>query len=163
MTTVTIKYVGHVPLHEEPITGSKRVWHYGQTETVDSTTSTILNTTGLFELNAPVVELAEHAAEHAAMGGFLQPVVAGAGIGAGGFAKHALAAGGAAGAHTATGIKAGDHIDEVLYFIGAGVAVTDIADITSEFSITGNNAVTNASGTDTTGGKLVIRWTKLTV
>lgn len=123
---------------------------------------------------APSDDLSDHVAQHTAMGGFataaqggkadtaLQPVVAGAGIAGGGFAKHALVTGGAAGAHAAAGIKTGDEIDEVIYFVGAGVAVTDILDLTAEFTITGADAIDNTAGTDTTGGKLIARWTKKT-
>ncbi len=93
----------------------------------------------------------------------LQPIVAGSGIGAGGFAKHAVVAGGSAGDFTVTGIKTGDELDEVLYFVGAGTAVTDISDLTAEYSITGTNTINNTGGTASTGGKLVVRWTKLTV
>jgi hypothetical protein len=102
------------------------------------------------------------AAEGAAAASAVQPVVAGSGIGGGGFAKHILLAGGAAGNFTATGIKVGDELDEVLYFIGAGTAVTDISDLTSQFTITGANTINNTGGTATTGGKLLVRWTKLT-
>lgn len=52
MATKTIKYIGTAPLPEEPITGSKRVWDYGQTQSVDSVVATQLLTTGLFEDDA---------------------------------------------------------------------------------------------------------------
>jgi hypothetical protein len=81
---------------------------------------------------------------------------------AGGFAKKALIAGGAAGNFTVTGIKVGDEIDLVLRFVGAGVAVTDVSDITSEFTITATNTINNTAGTNTTGDKLLILYTKLT-
>ena len=81
---------------------------------------------------------------------------------AGGFAKHAVVAGGAAGDFTVTGIAAADELNEVLYYVGAGVAVTDISDLTSEFTITGANTINNTGGTASTGGKLVVRYTKLT-
>jgi len=43
---------------------------------IDSVSATRLLTTGLFENNAPVVEVAEHQAEHAAMEGlFTSPVL----------------------------------------------------------------------------------------
>ena len=91
----------------------------------------------------------------------LQPVVFGAGIAAGGFAKHALVAGAAAGDVTVTGIKVGDVLGEVIYYIGAGTSVTNVADLTVEFTITAGK-INNTGGTASTGGKLLVRWTKLT-
>ena len=93
----------------------------------------------------------------------LQPIVAGAGIGGGNFAKHALVAGGAAGNFTVTGIKTGDELNEVIYYVGAGTAVTDISDLTAEFTISAANTINNAAGTNSTGGKLLVRYTKKTV
>ena len=52
MTTTTIRYLGDSPLREEPITGSKLVWDYGQTNTVDTVIASQLLTTGLFQNNA---------------------------------------------------------------------------------------------------------------
>lgn len=81
---------------------------------------------------------------------------------AGGFAKHALVAGAAAGDVTVTGIKTGDELDAVLHIIGAGVAVTDVADLTSEFTITATNKINNTGGTASSGDKLMVLWTKRT-
>jgi hypothetical protein len=92
----------------------------------------------------------------------LQPAVAGAGIHAGGFAKHKLVAGAAAGNVTVAGIKVGDELNEVVYFVGAGTAVTTVSDLTAEFSITGADTINNGSATSSTGGVLLVRWTKLT-
>ena len=80
----------------------------------------------------------------------------------GGFSKHALVAGAAAGDVTVTAIKAGDELDEVIYYVGAGVAVTNVSDLTAEFTITADGKINNTSGTASTGGKLLVRWTKLT-
>ena len=77
-----------------------------------------------------------------------------------GDAKHALVAGGAAGDITVTAIKAVDKLDEVIYFVGAGVAVTDISDLTAEFTISADGKINNTAGTASTGGKLLVRWTK---
>ena len=52
MTTSSIRYIGAEPLREEPITGSKRVWDYGQIQTVDTAIATQLLTTELFEDDA---------------------------------------------------------------------------------------------------------------
>ena len=44
----------------------------------------------------------------------------------------------------------------------AGTAVTDVQDLTSQFTISAANTINNAAGTASTGGKLLVRWTKLT-
>lgn len=81
---------------------------------------------------------------------------------AGGFAKHAVVAGGAAGNFTVTGILTTDELNEVIYYVGAGVAVTDVSDLTSEFTITASNTINNTGGTASTGGKLLVRYTRRT-
>ena len=81
---------------------------------------------------------------------------------AGGFAKHALVAGGAAGDIAVSAIKVGDELNEVIQFIGAGTAVTDVADLTSQFSITADGTINNTGGTASSGDKLLVRWTKKT-
>lgn len=73
-----------------------------------------------------------------------------------GFLKMARVAGGAAGNHTVTGITTADAIVGVLYFIGAGTDVTNVTDLTAEFSITATNTINNTGGTATTGGALVV-------
>ncbi len=70
----------------------------------------------------------------------------------------AVVAGGAAGDLIVTGIDTGDHLLEVLQYAGAGIAVTDVADLTSEFAITADDTINNGGGTNTTGSKLVVRW-----
>ena len=72
------------------------------------------------------------------------------------FIKTAVVAGGAAGDITVTGISTDDTLFTVLRFAGAGTDVTDIADLTVEFSITAENTINNTGGTSTTGGKLLI-------
>ncbi|MFO1147814.1 MAG: hypothetical protein U1E62_05490 [Alsobacter sp.] len=62
-----------------------------------------------------------------------------------------------------TGITADDRIDSVIFYAGAGTAVTDVADLTAEFTISADDEIDNTGGTDTTGGKLVIAWTDLTL
>jgi hypothetical protein len=93
---------------------------------------------------------------------FLQPIVAGSGIGGGGFLKKALIAGGAAGDHTVGAINTGDELVQVLQFVGAGVALTDIVDLTSEFTAS-TAKINNAAGTATTGDKLLVLWIKKTL
>ncbi len=73
------------------------------------------------------------------------------------FLKYALIAGGAAGNLTVTGIKTTDSLRLVLYFIGAGTAVTDVSNLTSEFTISATNTINNTGGTASTG-KLLVVW-----
>jgi hypothetical protein len=64
----------------------------------------------------------------------------------------ALIAGGAAGAHTVTGIATVDRLVSVLHYTPA----TDIVDLTSEFTISAADTIDNTAGTDTTGDKLLV-------
>ena len=80
----------------------------------------------------------------------------------GGFLGKAVTSGGAAGDHTVTGINTGDELFLVLYVAGAGTDVTDIADLTGEFSITAADTINNTGGTATTGGKLLALYYDLT-
>lgn len=75
--------------------------------------------------------------------------------------KSKIIAGGAAGDHTLAAIAVGDALVSVLRHIGAGVAVTDVTDITAEFAIAAGK-ITNALGTDTTGDKLHVLYNDLT-
>lgn len=70
----------------------------------------------------------------------------------------AVVAGGAAGNRTVTGITTIDVLTSVIRYIGAGVAVTDVTDLTSQFTITADNTINNTAGTNTTGDKLVVTW-----
>ena len=79
-----------------------------------------------------------------------------------GLPKHLLVTGDLAGDIAVTGIKTGDVLDEVIFYPGASVAITDILDLTAEFTITATNTINNAGGTATTDGKLLVRWTKKT-
>jgi len=80
----------------------------------------------------------------------------------GGFLGKAVINGGAAGDHTVTGINTGDELLLVLYVAGAGTDVTDVADLTGEFSITAADTINNTGGTATTGGKLLVLYYDLT-
>ena len=73
------------------------------------------------------------------------------------FLKYALIAGGAAGDHTVTGLVATDSLRLVLYFVGAGVAVTDVSNLTSECTVAAGK-INNTGHTNTTGGKLLVVW-----
>jgi hypothetical protein len=72
--------------------------------------------------------------------------------------KQTVVTGAAAGSHTVTGIATADSIRSVIYYPGAGTSVTNVTDITSEFTITGANTVSNAGFTNTTGGKFIVTW-----
>jgi hypothetical protein len=79
-----------------------------------------------------------------------------------GLPRHLLVVGDEDGDIAVAGILVGDTLEEVVYYVGAGVAVTDVEDLTSEFAISANGTINNAGGTDTTGGKLMVRWSKNT-
>lgn len=78
------------------------------------------------------------------------------------FFKVSVVAGGAAGNFTLTGVAVGDELQSVIHVAGAGSDVTDIADLTSEYSITAANTINNTGGTASTGGKLLVIWFDLT-
>lgn len=71
-----------------------------------------------------------------------------------GLIKQALIAGGAAGDHTVTGIKASDELVSVLHYT-TGAA---LADLTSEFSITAADTINNTGGTATSSDQLWVTW-----
>lgn len=82
---------------------------------------------------------------------------------AGGFLRQVAIAGGAAGALTVTGIASGDELVGVARLNRDAVAANiDLTTITSEFSITGADTISNAGGTDTTGDALLVTWLDLT-
>lgn len=66
--------------------------------------------------------------------------------------------GGAAGTLAVSGIAVGDQLLEVTYFVGAGTTVTNVSDLTAEFTINGAGTINNTAGTATTGGKLRVRF-----
>lgn len=71
-----------------------------------------------------------------------------------------VVAGASAGDVTVTGINAGDELVSVLFYTGSGTDVTEVVDLTSEFSITADDTINNATGTDTSGGDLKVLWRK---
>lgn len=75
-----------------------------------------------------------------------------------GVLKVAVIAGGAAGNHTVTGIRVGDELVSVIHVAGAGTDVTDIANLTSEFSVSADDTINNTGGTSSAGGKLLIHY-----
>src|SRR6266404_4000941 len=74
------------------------------------------------------------------------------------FLKFKLVTGGAAGNLTVTGIKTTDSLRLVLKFTGAGTAVTALADLTSEFTITGADTINNTAGTTTASSQVLVVW-----
>lgn len=72
--------------------------------------------------------------------------------------QQTIVAGAAAGDITVTGIAVGDILIAVTRYIGAGTAVTDVSDLTSEFTITAADTINNGGGTNTTGDKLQVWW-----
>jgi len=75
--------------------------------------------------------------------------------------KSSLLAGSAAGDHTLAAIAVGDALVSVLYVVGAGTTVTNVLDLTAEFTVAAGK-ITNAAGTNTTGGKLFVLYNDLT-
>ena len=69
--------------------------------------------------------------------------------------KQTIIAGGAAGDHTVTGIKARDTLVSVLHADFTDASETG-DDITSEFTISAADTINNAAGTDSSGGFLVV-------
>lgn len=74
----------------------------------------------------------------------------------------AVISGGAAGDHTVTGIAVGDVLELVIQFVGGGTDVTDVADLTGEFTIDSADTINNDGGTATSGDKLLVVWRDLT-
>lgn len=72
--------------------------------------------------------------------------------------RSAVVVGAAAGNITVTGLAAGATLTGVIQMIGAGTAVTDVANLTSQFTVTAANTINNTGGTDTTGSKLLVQW-----
>lgn len=75
---------------------------------------------------------------------------------AGGIIKRALVAGGAAGNITVTGIAVGDELIAVLHLVGAATTMTNLTDLTAEFTVSAANTINNTGGTSSAGGKLLI-------
>jgi hypothetical protein len=73
--------------------------------------------------------------------------------------KQVAIAGGAAGPLTVTGIKTTDRLISVLRVdLDATAANIDVDDLTSEFSISAADTITNAGGSATTGDKLIVTY-----
>jgi len=70
--------------------------------------------------------------------------------------------GGAAGNRTVSGIRVGDSLISVIQFGVDTGGIVGVADLTSEFTITGNDTINNTGGTDTTGDKLYVLYQDLT-
>ena len=68
----------------------------------------------------------------------------------------AVIAGGSAGPRVLTGITAKDQLLSVIHATAGGAVDGDFEDLTSEFSISGADEISNGGGTDTTGNKLIV-------
>lgn len=75
----------------------------------------------------------------------------------GGFLQVDLAAGGAAGNITITGIAVGDELAFVGVFATAA-SIATLTDLTAEFSVTAPNTINNTGGTATTSNQLMVIW-----
>lgn len=65
----------------------------------------------------------------------------------------AVVAGGAAGDHTATGIRPGDQLAAVIQEDGTGETLANLVD---EFTITAADTINNTGGTATTADRLIV-------
>lgn len=72
--------------------------------------------------------------------------------------KMKVVAGGAAGNFTVTGIKTTDSLVGVLRLVAAATTMTNVTDLSSEFTITATNTINNTSGTATSSDKLLVFW-----
>jgi hypothetical protein len=76
------------------------------------------------------------------------------------YQKTAVVDGAAAGDVTVAAIGGtDDHLDAVIFYALTDGAVSGVSDLTAEFTITDAATINNADGTDTTGGRLEVRWT----
>lgn len=74
--------------------------------------------------------------------------------------QKAIINGGAAGAHTVSGILLNDRLVCVWEQDGTSGLLTDLS---SEFTITADDTIDNTGGTSTAGDKLVVEWQTATV
>lgn len=81
-----------------------------------------------------------------------------AGGGSGSALERAVIPGGTAGELTVSGITTADELSAVIGYPITGGNVTDVVDLTSEFTITGGDEIDNTGGTDTTDYKLLVLW-----
>jgi hypothetical protein len=71
--------------------------------------------------------------------------------------KQSVISGGAAGAHTVTGIAVGDELVSVMEFATAA-SIATLTDLTSEFTISDTDEIDNTDGTATTSDALLVTW-----
>lgn len=109
--------------------------------------------TAILEAGAAITKGARLAADSVGRGVAVTPML-----------KRAIIAGGAAGALTVTGLLATDELIGVVQLdvaadtstSASGNKIQDAVDLTSEFTITAANTITNTGGTNTTGDKLMV-------
>lgn len=68
--------------------------------------------------------------------------------------RMAIIAGGAAGAHTVTGVKSSDKLTAVIHHTAGALPVN----LTSEFTISDDDEIDNTGGTATTADALEVWW-----
>ena len=71
--------------------------------------------------------------------------------------KTAIINGGTAGNHTVSGIRAGEVLAFVWHFTPHDTAQV-FASLTSEFTISADDTINNAGGTDTSSDQLLVGW-----
>lgn len=74
----------------------------------------------------------------------------------------AVATVGDKGSTLCAGIRRRDRLLSVVYVAGAGMAVTDVSDITSEFDINVDGYIDNTDRGIDRGGKLLVSWLRPT-
>src|SRR6266550_4663035 len=72
--------------------------------------------------------------------------------------NHLLVNGAVAGNVTVSGITTGSTLLEVLHHVYTAGVLTNITDLTSEFTITATNTINNTGGTSSNTNKLMVRW-----
>jgi hypothetical protein len=73
-----------------------------------------------------------------------------------GYTRVAVVPGGPAGPVPAPDVRLTEALVGVIYYPGAGTAVTDVVNLTGQFTIAADGIISNNGGTDTSAGKLLL-------
>ena len=73
-----------------------------------------------------------------------------------GYSRVAVVPGGPPGGIPVPGILVSDALYGVVYFPGAPAALTDIIDLTGQFTVPAAGVISNTGGADTSAGKLLV-------
>jgi hypothetical protein len=73
-----------------------------------------------------------------------------------GYTRVAVVPGGPPGPVPVPGIKLTEALVGVVYYPGAGTMVTDVIDLTGQFTISADGTISNNGGADTSAGKLLL-------